>query len=102
MGVIPYVDDSVLSEFSYKAINFRPEPPWIEHYENGIKFTEEIKTTIDFVESDIEEPKPLYLNQNLFIEISRFEKTKREYKVKLKANSYQSMALTLDCKEAEV
>lgn len=90
VGIVPYVDSSVLSEFSYKAISFRPESPWIKRCEHGVKFTEEIKSTIEF---ELEDSKPLYLTQD------QFEKMKDECNAKVKAKSCQSMVHSLDCSE---
>jgi len=87
-GIIPYIDKSILAEFTYKAINCRPEAPWIKRCEYGIKFTEEIKSTIDSVDS--EEPKPILVGQE------QYEKMHEEYdNVKIKAKSQVPVEKTL-------
>lgn len=94
-GIIPYIDKSILNEFSYKAINCKPEAPWIKRCQGGIKFTEEIRSTIDSVEvtSKADEEnllKPVLVNEEQFI------KLKNDYEnVKLKAKSENTMPPSL-------
>jgi hypothetical protein len=45
--MIPCVDNSVLDQFTIKAIPLKPEAPWIKKTQFGIKFTEEIYFTDD-------------------------------------------------------
>lgn len=93
-GVIPYVDKSILSEFSYKAINCRPEAPWIKRCEHGIKFTDEIRTTVNSMESEqsgAERQKTVYVDRD------QYEAMKDEYSnLKLKARSNQVVRLESD------
>jgi hypothetical protein len=46
-NMIPCVDNSVLDQFTIKAIPLKPEAPWIKKTQFGIKFTEEIYFTDD-------------------------------------------------------
>ena len=93
-GIIPYVDKSILSEFSYKAINCRPEAPWIKRCEHGIKFTEEIQSGITPLDSETEKKmneKLVYVDQN------QYELMKDEYEnLKLKAKSNQTVRFGLE------
>ncbi len=51
-NIIPCVDITILNEFGCRVIPCKPEAPWIKKCSFGIKFTEEIKTTIETIETD--------------------------------------------------
>ena len=55
--MIPCVDNSVLEQFTLKAIPLKPEAPWIKKCAFGIKFTEEIYFTDDDREATPDEDK---------------------------------------------
>jgi len=96
-GVIPYVDKSILSEFSYKAINCRPEAPWIKRCEYGIKFTDEIRTTINSVNSELNSGN----QKMIYMDKEQYEGMKNEYSnLKLKAKSNQ--VIKLDSEPSEI
>lgn len=94
-GIIPYIDKSILDEFTYKAINCKPEAPWIKRCEYGIKFTDEIRSTIDSVESEPEEKTPA-AGRPLYVEEEQYSKLKEECSnVRLKSKSSNTMAPSL-------
>ena len=89
-GIIPYIDKSILTEFTYKAINCRPEAPWIKRCEYGIRFTEEIRSPID---SGDESEKPVLVNQE------QYDKMKENYdniKVKSKSQATATRSFSFD------
>lgn len=56
-NMIPCVDNSVLEQFTAKAIPLKPEAPWIKKCSFGIKFTDEIYFTDDDREATPDEEK---------------------------------------------
>ena len=56
-NMIPCVDNSVLEQFTTKAIPLKPEAPWIKRCSFGIKFTDEIYFTDDDREATPDEEK---------------------------------------------
>ena len=56
-NMIPCVDNSVLEQFTAKAIPLKPEAPWIKRCSFGIKFTDEIYFTDDDREATPDEEK---------------------------------------------
>ncbi len=56
-NMIPCVDNTVLEQFTAKAIPLKPEAPWIKKCSFGIKFTEEIYFTDDDREATPDEEK---------------------------------------------
>lgn len=56
-NMIPCVDNSVLEQFTSKAIPLKPEAPWIKKCNFGIKFTEQIYFTDDDREATPDEDK---------------------------------------------
>eukprot|EP00826_Nyctotherus_ovalis_P047581 TRINITY_DN5490_c0_g1_i4.p1 TRINITY_DN5490_c0_g1~~TRINITY_DN5490_c0_g1_i4.p1 ORF type:complete len:103 (-),score=22.32 TRINITY_DN5490_c0_g1_i4:124-432(-) len=84
-GIVPYIDKSILSDFTYKAINCRPEAPWIKRCKNGVRFTSEMQNTINSVETEYDSTtnqKILYLNKE---EYEAMES--KSANIKLKAKS---------------
>jgi len=91
-GIIPYVDKSILSEFSYKSVNCRPEVPWVKRWKHGIRFTDEIQLTISSIETERDNNKVIYVNQE------QYDQMKSECdNLKLKAKS--NLVLTMELNE---
>lgn len=92
-GIIPYIDKSILNEFDYRAINCRPEAPWIKRYKSGFKFTDEIQTTLNSMESDSEHDA-IYMSQSQYddmkSECSRIRLKAKSQRIKVSLNNSKS------------